>query len=57
MIGLSAKNGILIVEFANQLRKECKGVNQAIIEAATIRLRPILKEKSKGLRLILLLRT
>ena len=42
LIGLSAKNGILIVEFANQLRKEGKGVNQAIIEAATIRLRPIL---------------
>tara|TARA_A100001011_G_scaffold370591_1_gene427024 strand:+ start:1932 stop:5027 length:3096 start_codon:yes stop_codon:yes gene_type:complete len=42
LIGLSAKNGILIVEFANQLRKEGKGVNQAIIEASTIRLRPIL---------------
>ena len=42
LIGLSAKNGILIVEFANQLRKVGKGVNQAIIEAATIRLRPIL---------------
>ena len=42
LIGLSAKNGILIVEFANQLRKEGKGINQAIIEASTIRLRPIL---------------
>ena len=42
LIGLSAKNGILIVEFANQLRKEGKKFETAIIEAATIRLRPIL---------------
>ena len=42
LIGLSAKNGILIVEFANQLRKEGKKFEVAIIEAATIRLRPIL---------------
>jgi hydrophobe/amphiphile efflux-1 (HAE1) family protein len=42
LIGLSAKNGILIVEFANQLRKEGKKFEEAIIEAATIRLRPIL---------------
>ena len=42
LIGLSAKNGILIVEFANQLRKEGKKFELAIIEAATIRLRPIL---------------
>ena len=42
LIGLSAKNGILIVEFANQLRKEGKKFDEAIIEAATIRLRPIL---------------
>jgi hydrophobe/amphiphile efflux-1 (HAE1) family protein len=42
LIGLSAKNGILIVEFANQLRKEGKRFEVAIIEAATIRLRPIL---------------
>ncbi len=42
LIGLSAKNGILIVEFANQLRKEGKNLETAIIEAATIRLRPIL---------------
>jgi hydrophobe/amphiphile efflux-1 (HAE1) family protein len=42
LIGLSAKNGILIVEFANQLRKEGKKLEVAIIEAATIRLRPIL---------------
>ena len=42
LIGLSAKNGILIVEFANQLRKEGKKIEVAIIEAASIRLRPIL---------------
>ena len=42
LIGLSAKNGILIVEFANQLRKEGIKFETAIIEAATIRLRPIL---------------
>ena len=42
LIGLSAKNGILIVEFANQLRKEGKTIQTAIIEASTIRLRPIL---------------
>jgi hydrophobe/amphiphile efflux-1 (HAE1) family protein len=42
LIGLAAKNGILIVEFANQLRKEGKRFELAIIEAATIRLRPIL---------------
>jgi hydrophobe/amphiphile efflux-1 (HAE1) family protein len=42
LIGLSAKNGILIVEFANQLRKEGKKFEVAIVEAAAIRLRPIL---------------
>jgi len=42
LIGLSAKNGILIVEFANQLRKEGRKFEVAIVEAATIRLRPIL---------------
>ena len=42
LIGLAAKNGILIVEFANQLRKEGEKFEVAIIEAATIRLRPIL---------------
>ncbi len=42
LIGLSAKNGILIVEFANQLRKEGKNLEVSIIEAASIRFRPIL---------------
>jgi len=42
LIGLSAKNGILIVEFTNQLRKEGRELEEAIVEASTIRLRPIL---------------
>ncbi len=42
LIGLVTKNAILIVEFSNQLRRQGKSVVDAIIEAATIRLRPIL---------------
>ena len=42
LIGLSAKNGILIVEFANQLRDRGKRFRPAIVEAASIRLRPVL---------------
>ncbi len=42
LIGLSAKNGILIVEFANQLRKEGKNIEEAVIKASNIRFRPIL---------------
>ena len=42
LIGLVTKNGILIVEFANQLREEGKPKLQAILEAAEARLRPIL---------------
>lgn len=41
LIGLMAKNGILMVEFADQRREEGAGVSEAIIDAATIRLRPI----------------
>jgi HAE1 family hydrophobic/amphiphilic exporter-1 len=41
LIGLSAKNGILIVEFAEQLRARGLSVVDAAIEAARIRLRPI----------------
>jgi multidrug efflux pump len=41
LIGLSAKNGILIVEFANQLRDRGMTFNDALIKAATQRLRPI----------------
>ena len=42
LVGLAAKNGILIVDFANQLRDEGRSVQQAIVEAAAVRLRPIL---------------
>ena len=42
LIGLVTKNGILIVEFANQLREEGKSKYDAIIEASESRLRPIL---------------
>ncbi|WP_407646491.1 efflux RND transporter permease subunit [Henriciella aquimarina] len=41
LIGLMAKNGILLVEFADQLRAEGRSVHDAVLEAATIRLRPI----------------
>ncbi|MGE4660846.1 MAG: efflux RND transporter permease subunit [Arenicellales bacterium] len=41
LIGLMAKNGILIVEFANQLRAAGKSVRDAVIEASVLRLRPI----------------
>jgi multidrug efflux pump len=41
LIGLMAKNGILIVEFANQLRDEGKGIYDAVLEASVLRLRPI----------------
>ena len=42
LVGLAAKNGILIVEFANQLRDEGRKLGEAIREAAVRRLRPIL---------------
>ncbi|MUV12628.1 efflux RND transporter permease subunit [Noviluteimonas gilva] len=42
LVGLAAKNGILIVEFANQLRDEGRSVHQAIVESSGVRLRPIL---------------
>ena len=42
LIGLSAKNAILIVEFAEQLRAKGRTVAEAAIEAAELRLRPIL---------------
>lgn len=42
LIGLSSKNGILIIEFANQLRDDGKRFYRALMEASRIRLRPIL---------------
>lgn len=42
LIGLITKHGILIVEFANQIREKGKSVVDAVIESATLRLRPIL---------------
>jgi multidrug efflux pump len=42
LVGLVSKNGILIVEFANHLQESGKQKLDAIIEAATTRLRPIL---------------
>jgi len=42
LVGLAAKNGILIVEFANQLRDQGRTIHQAIVESAGVRLRPIL---------------
>jgi len=42
LIGLASKNAILIVEFAEQLRAKGKSIAEAAVEAARIRLRPIL---------------
>ncbi len=42
LVGLAAKNGILIVEFANQLRDAGMTITQAIVESAAVRMRPIL---------------
>ncbi|GHE19959.1 efflux RND transporter permease subunit [Halomonas urumqiensis] len=41
LVGLAAKNGILIVEFANQLRDQGMAFHDALVEASTTRLRPI----------------
>jgi multidrug efflux pump len=42
LVGLIAKHGILIVEFSNQLRRQGRATRDAVLEAATLRLRPIL---------------
>jgi len=42
LIGLIAKHGILIVEFSNQLQERGKSKAEAVVEAAALRLRPIL---------------
>jgi len=40
LVGLSAKNGIPIVELANQLRDQGRQFREALLEAADVRLRP-----------------
>ncbi|WP_430511481.1 efflux RND transporter permease subunit [Pannonibacter phragmitetus] len=42
LVGIMAKNGILVVEFANQLRDKGFGVREAVENAANIRLRPVM---------------
>jgi multidrug efflux pump len=42
LIGLIAKNGILIIEFANQRQEQGMGVMEAILDASAVRFRPIL---------------
>jgi multidrug efflux pump len=42
LVGLITKHGILIVEFANQLQEKGIAIREAVIESATLRLRPIL---------------
>jgi hydrophobic/amphiphilic exporter-1 (mainly G- bacteria), HAE1 family len=42
LVGIMAKNGILIVEFANQLRDRGRNVRDAIEEASNVRLRPVM---------------
>lgn len=42
LIGIAAKNGVLIIEFINQLRDAGRDFHDAVIEGAVIRLRPVL---------------
>lgn len=42
LIGLVTKNSIMIVEFTNQLRESGKTISESVVEAASLRLRPIL---------------
>jgi multidrug efflux pump len=42
LVGLISKHGILIVEFANQLREQGVAVREAITQSAALRLRPIM---------------
>src|SRR3546814_12480975 len=49
-VGLAAKNGILIVEFAKELEEQGKSLIAATLEAARLRLRPILMTRSEERR-------
>ena len=42
LVGMAAKNAVLIVEFAEQLRREGKPLQEAILESARLRFRPII---------------
>jgi len=42
LVGLVAKNSILLIDLANQLRAEGKQINEALLEACPIRMRPVL---------------
>ena len=42
MIGLSAKNAILIIEFAKEIQESGKSLKEAVMQAARMRLRPII---------------
>jgi multidrug efflux pump len=42
LVGLISKHGILIVEFSNQLRQQGMAIREAVVQAASLRLRPIL---------------
>jgi len=42
LVGLATKNGILLIDYTNQLRNKGMSINEALVEAGAIRLRPIL---------------
>jgi hydrophobic/amphiphilic exporter-1 (mainly G- bacteria), HAE1 family len=42
LVGLVAKNSILLIDLTNQYRQQGKGINQALLEACPIRMRPVL---------------
>ncbi|HEB82458.1 MAG TPA: efflux RND transporter permease subunit, partial [Gammaproteobacteria bacterium] len=42
LVGLVAKNSILLIDLTNQLRRQDKSINQALLEACPIRMRPVL---------------
>src|SRR5262249_59014835 len=42
MVGIVVSNSILLVDFANQRRREGQGLRRAVVESARIRMRPIL---------------